>query len=948
MVLFLFFCSGATALIYEVIWSKSLSLMFGSTVQAQTVVLAVFMGGLALGNRIIGARADLLRRPLAAYGCIEAIIGLYAFFFTWIYHHADSFFVWLGSSMLDKPMALLFLKGGISISLLLVPTILMGGTLPLLAAWLQRNSANAGQRSAIFYSVNSLGAVFGSFLAGFILVQAMGLPATLQMTGFANVAIGVIALALARRVQDHSPNTTRAEEIKPSGPANVLMRRVCFMVALSGAVAMGLEVVSSRCLAMVFGASLEAFALVLISFILGIGLGSAVIGSRRFSRYLSEKTIFGTLILAAVWIGVLVFGIEELVFAFRLLKSGLASTSMGYRLNEVLTVCASLIVLGIPAALIGAVLPMCIRMASGASTSLGQSVGRLLTWNTLGGVIGVLLTGFVLMPVAGLRASFSILAGTLCAAAILIAWSKQERRLAQVGGIILLLIAMSGIFGGQGWRHILSSGIFRLREKEVLSEGMDIRRKDINIVYYKDAPDATVSVERSSAGGNMINLRINGKVDASSHGDFATQCLLAHLPMAIRPESKDVFVIGLGSGITGGAMLSHPIDHLTIAENCKPVIEAAAYFNEFNVGVLTNARTHIVREDARTVLKLTHEQYDIIISEPSNPWMAGVGSVFSREFYQLCSKRLKPKGMITQWFHVYEMSDEIVFLVLRTFRTVFPYVEIWDTGSGDLVLLGSNEPFTYRLDVAEELFKRDIPRKHLEQIGLPNPKVLWARQIASQQTAFAIAGPGPIQTDDFPVLEYAAPRAFFIGQTARRVFDFDERTWQSGIAPAEKRKVLSSLSEAEVQGCFKNVSVNPDLQTYVGFRNHHHDPSSVVQVEKKGMPCIFRPLDSMAADLFLSNSDQETFGKLAEVEAMIYSTNRLQGIQSLDSTISKGALSPNESRLVEELVVVAVKECLRVGDNQSAQQLVNRASQLKAGSIELSYLTRIVQERVRN
>src|SRR5438105_1453800 len=199
MILFLFFCSGATALIYEVVWSKYLSLMFGSTIYAQTVVLAVFMGGLALGNRLIGARSDLLQKPLAAYGKLEVIIGLYAFCFSWIYQGTDHLYVAAGSKLIDHTAWLLLWKALLSIAVLLLPTVLMGGTLPLLSAWLQKQSNDAGRWAARFYSINSLGAVCGAFVAGFYLIRTLGLVSTLQMTALANVLIGFTAIALSKK-----------------------------------------------------------------------------------------------------------------------------------------------------------------------------------------------------------------------------------------------------------------------------------------------------------------------------------------------------------------------------------------------------------------------------------------------------------------------------------------------------------------------------------------------------------------------------------------------------------------------------------------------------------------------------------------------------------------------------------------------------------------------------
>ena len=652
MILFLFFCSGATALVYEVVWSKYLALMFGSTVHAQTVVLAVFMGGLALGNCFIGARSDLLRKPLAAYGYLEIIIGLYAFSFSWLYQQADRLFVTAGSHLVERPEWLLLLKLALSLGLLLFPTILMGGTLPLLSAWLQRQSADAGRWSARFYSTNSLGAVFGAWLAGFCLIRTLGLVSTLQMTALANVVIGFTAAGLARRHADaaatgNSPPVPSSTEA--AGTSHV-RRWLLIVVALTGGVSMGLEVLASRSLALIFGASLQAFAIVLMAFILGIGVGSAAMASPRLSRWRSLNLIFLLLLIAGVIIGLLVLGIEHWVDVYRQVRTGLARTAMGYQFYQIVAGGFSLVLLGIPAALIGAVLPLCIRLAAEDGTDLGNRVGRLLTWNTLGAVIGVLLTGFVLMPTAGLRNAFNLLAVALCIPLCVLAWRAKRPAFAVAGCLLAGALVLSCAVGGEGWRYVLSSGVFRARETEVDPTTLALRKKHVSILFYKDAADATITVEQGDGVGapSDLGLRINGKPDASTRGDLGTQLLVAHLPMLARPESKDIFVLGLASGISCGALLAYPIENLVVAENCAPVIQATRFFTAWNRGVLTNRVTRLLMEDARTILKLSPQKYDVIVSQPSNPWFAGVGSVFSREYYELAASRLKPGGIMVQ------------------------------------------------------------------------------------------------------------------------------------------------------------------------------------------------------------------------------------------------------------------------------------------------------------
>src|SRR5882724_3469423 len=423
----------------------------------------------------------------------------------------------------------------------------------------------------------------------------------------------------------------------------------------------------------------------------------------------------------------------------------------------------SLCVLGLPAAALGSVLPLRIRMLSDEPDLFGNRVGRLLTWNTVGAMTGSLVAAFLLMPHVGLRGSFTVLGFILVGLAGISAWLTGRRIVfvACLGvGVFLATVTLEG---GRGWQYILSSGIFREKFQSFSSNWMDERRKTVDLLFYEDAADATVSIERgpSQFATNEITLRINGKADASSAGDMSTQVLLAQLPLMAKPDSKDVFCFGVGSGVTAGSTLGYPIEHLTIADNCEPVLRAVKFFEPWNHGVMTNDRVRIYREDARTVLKLSPQKYDVIISEPSNPWMVGIGSVFSQDFYQLISKRLKPGGVMAQWFHIYEINDEVLHVVLRTFGSVFPNMEIWDMDGGDIVLLGSDRPWHSGIEQYRHAFELAGPRRDLTAIGLLTPEAVLARQLASQRTAFAVPPPGRLQTDNLPILEYEAPAAFY-------------------------------------------------------------------------------------------------------------------------------------------------------------------------------------------
>jgi spermidine synthase len=953
LVLLLFFCSGATALVYEVLWSKYLTLMLGSTVQAQTVVLAVFMGGLAIGNRVFGKHSATTLEPLRGYAILELIIGGYAFFFPRIFKLADWLFVTAGSAVVNTPVLPLIVKLFICTLLLLGPTILMGGTLPLLAAWIQRQSEfDPASRVGIFYAVNSLGAVVGAGLAGFVIVQNYGLTSGLELTALANLFVGFFAVILARReslklsrpeTQAHSPGEVSSVESMPNAAWFGVL------VALTGGVSMGLEVAFSRALAMIAGGSLQSFSLVLMSFILGIGLGSVFISSSSLARKYGIGVVYGLLISAACFVIVHVLLIEKIALLYAQAKYGLAQNQVGYIWHELAIALLALIFLGFPAACLGAVVPLAIRLSTSANTSLGDRVGRLLTANTIGAVAGVLLTGFMLMPLLGLRSALATLAILLFALAGVIAFQRQNSRIMMTSVVLVIGAIFGTATTGASWRWVMSVGLFRIRNFYVTPESMAERRKQVELLFYKDSADATVTVEKSATNQiEQIGLRINGKSDASSFGDAATQYLLAHLPMTVRPDATNAFVLGFGSGITAGALLGHPIQHLTIAENCKPVLEAGPLFAQWNRGVLTNERTRLINDDARAALKLRPDRYDVIISEPSNPWVVGVGSVFSQDFYRLCTNRLTDNGVMAQWFHKYEMADDIVFLIFRTFASVFPNMEIWDTQSGDLVLLGSPKPWSSDPAHYQVLFDRVQPSKDMAGLHINSAAVLWARQVASQKTASAIPGDGPVQTDEFPYLEYAAPKAFFLGGIANRMYLYDERTVQFQLADRTKIATMRALpNQALLDSFLLYMPSSPDIALYIA---HLGGGRGAPRLDPMGH-LIFRAPDSYPEDPPIGSKARTEVVECVKAEVGLlrdeahWKTYAEKIEQILTGMIGKDDVRPTDFRPTY-YAALAVRNAIGHDDYQTALRALRLGFVFDSNEEQLTYLSRVLDRVV--
>jgi len=638
------------------------------------------------------------------------------------------------------------------------------------------------------------------------------------------------------------------------------------LVAVTGGTSMGLEVLASRSLILVVGGSLQAFALVLMAFILGIGLGSVFISSWRFVKGREHGFLYILLLGAGTLVSVYVIYIEQWIVIYSQARSGLASNAAGYIWHQLLISGLAICLLGVPAALLGAVVPLAIRTVAETPSLIGQKVGRLLTWNTIGAVVGVLLTGFVLMPLFGLRGAFAILSIGLIFLAGAIAAVRRERIPLAIAACLTIALLIGINSKGEDWRVVMRSGAFRLQSVALSSRSLETLKKSVDLLFYKDAPDATVSVERTKRRAtNELVLRINGKPDASTTGDLATQFLMGHLPLIMRPGAKDVFVLGFGSGITAGAALTHPIDRLVIAENCRPVLEAGPLFGEFNRNVLTHKKTVVRNEDGRAALKLSRQLYDVIISEPSNPWMAGVATVFSRDYYQIAASRLKPGGLMAQWFHTYEMNDEVVFLVLRTFCSVFPYVELWEPQARDLLLIGSMQPWESNQAVFERAFENPATRQDLAKLGIVSGAGIWARQIACQSTAFAIAGDGPIESDELPILEYAAPRAFFVGKTSEALFNFDERTKQFPLAPAAKVSTLRSVPDDLLLSFFSGFSTaNPELTRWL-------QGGSPFQPAEPLAPIVFRPPGTYPTNVTATTKMVPLFAELLRLETLFLS-----------------------------------------------------------------------------
>ena len=776
-----FFLSGATGLIYEVVWAKYLSLIIGSTTAATTIVLATFMGGLALGNHLLGRRADQVQNRLKFYGWLEMGIGIYCALSLQIINWGSELYVNISrASFPPGPfthLLRLFLAG----IALLVPTALMGGTLPVLARLWVRSIKTAACGVATLYSVNSFGAVLGCLLAGFFLVRVLGISLSMLLAAGVNVLVGLVAIGVSscpaqeNSLQEPEPN------FSSTSPGSIRIMRLALVGAtLSGAAAMIYEVGWVRLTALVWGSSTYSFTVMLAAFIMGIALGSLLVRPLA-RRRLDLFWLFGLCeLFVAVSMLLSIPLYAWLPYAFASLGNYLVRTPESFPFYQLLVFLCSMAVMILPTVFQGMTLPLVSQVASDHLSRLGRSVGRVFSLNTLGTLLGALLAGLLLMPRIGTRHTLEIgVALTLLAAALVFAGDFRTPRPRRIAGFAAGLAALAAYYAfAPAWdQNALNSGAFRRKNLQATFEEYRQFVGKGKILFQKDGADCTVAVIKVPRGkdGSQLILVVNGKTDASSEGDLSTQLLTAHIPLVLHGSAQDVLLVGLGSGITAGGALQHDIRRLDVVEISKEVLEAATLFSPYNDQALEDPRLHLVVEDGKTFLKTVPRRYDVIINEPSNPWISGIGALLTEEFFWEARNHLNPGGILVQWIQGYEFSDELFKTTLATIRKAFPHVSGWNSLTGDYVFVCSVEPFNPDLKAAAKRMGHPRVGKSLMRLKISQLSTLLSLEMMTPQTLAEVSDQALTNTDNFPILEYDAPRAFFLGRGVQGIVHLDDR-----------------------------------------------------------------------------------------------------------------------------------------------------------------------------
>ena len=742
-----------------------LTQIFGNTTHAIATVLSAFMAGLALGSYLFGRLVDTRRNALLAYGLLEGGVGLYGLMVPTLFALTQRAYASLYGLMDVSFAAFSVILFFLSFVVIVIPTALMGATLPVLSRFCVTQVASLGRRVGDLYAINTLGAVMGCALTGFLLISELGLRGTVRLGACVNLAIAVIIVILAVLLRGQHFRLEALSDQPPAPPTaapdrSLLDLALLVSFGLSGAAAMVYENAWTRALTLVIGMSTYSFSVMLTTFLVGLGLGSLL-----YARWWGTREVgvagFGVLQLLIALSSLATIPLfERLPLLFLRLRFGFGDSFPQFLTIQMLL---SALVMIVPTLLLGAAFPAVASLYTRTLSAVGRSVGTAYASNTLGAIVGAFLGGFLFIPTIGVQHSIAL--GVVVNAVVgvlLVAVDvhvQPGRRL--LTAAIMLAVSASAFLGFGTWnKGVMTSGVALYAHNYAELPTDALRREWMtrdDMLFYREGLTATISVHRS-AGSDYLYEKTNGKVDAS-YGDSPTQLMVGYLPMVFNPRAKRVLVIGMGSGMTGKAVAAFPVEQLEVAEIEPAVIEGARFFGEKNGHIHADPRVRFIHADGRNYLLAARKQYDVIISEPSNPWIAGVGNLFTREYYQLALRHLTEGGLFGQWMQTYAMAPEDLRMVYRTFAEVFPDVSLWAVNESDILLIGTAWPQRLRYaDLRAALVGRSVAQQDLRSLGFQDAYSLLAMYLMPKSALWQMAGQADVNLDDLPRLEFSAPR----------------------------------------------------------------------------------------------------------------------------------------------------------------------------------------------
>ena len=751
----LFFISGSTGLIYEVVWTRLLTLVMGNTHYSVATVLTVFMTGLALGSYFGGRLIDVRGNPLIVYAILEAAIGIYCFLVPHMIEAVLPILKWIYSNHQNDYASASMYRFLVSGAILLLPTSLMGATLPALSKLISTDTRVIGRDVGTLYAMNTFGAVFGALASVYIFMRHFGVDGTILFAASVNIGVAVLILILYRRRQTGagissapSDRETAVAEKPPSG--GIIFIYICF--ALSGVSALIYQVAWNRIFSLLLGSSIYAFSLILTTFIFGLAVGTATF-SKLCNVFSDLRKVFGLL-----QIGIALFALMAAPFfamvplANRGIYLNWGQTFEFIQLANFLMIFT--LVIG-PTFFMGAQFPIVVKLAARGLPSLGRIVGSVYASNTVGTIVGSFLGGFLLIPWLGIQNTiiFAVMLNMLLGLSLLFNAPTLKKGVKYYVLPALFILIFIGARQLPQWdKAVISSGSFMPYRIADLADALSGKNK---ILLYQEGIHTTVTTELAVTGN--IFLKVNGKTDASLAQDMRTQLLSGYLPMFLHANPRSALVIGQGSGITLGAVEQFPAEKIDLVEISPAVINGSRYFSPFNHNALEDKRLSLILEDGRNHITLVDEKYDVIVSEPSNPWISGVGALFTRDFFELVNKRLNPNGIVCIWVHT-NMSPDSFKSIIKAFISVFPEVTMWESIPGDdYLLIGSQNAYKLPYEKVEALLTDKVKGKDLRRLGISSVSDMMALMIMDRERLAGFSAEAPVHTDDNSLLEFAAP-----------------------------------------------------------------------------------------------------------------------------------------------------------------------------------------------
>ncbi len=800
------------------------------------------MGGLGLGSFIASRTIDRIKNPaglVKLYGLLELIIGIYVLLIPLFLLLLKPLFSTLYNHLFDHFLLYNFLTFiGCSV-LLCVPVICMGATLPILCKYYVSTLSRLGTNAGRLYGLNTIGAALGSLLCGFWLLSHLGMQGTLYFAVAINLVIGITCLIIGIIIRNSSqqrspeiPEGISQQQEAQSFRSAAILYGALVIFAVSGFCSMAYEVIWTKLLGLIVGPTTYSFTIVLVTFISGLALGSMLFG------FIADRTSRPMTLLISTQFAAALFalGCSQLLGSSQFFFAKLLYTFQDNFILQNLGKAVILFVFMIlPTLCLGATFPLVSKIYTQTIAKIGRSIGFAYTINTIGAVLGSFCAGFVLIPLLGKEAALSLVISLqlICSSliALIILANVGKLKLAPV--FVPAALGLVLCFYFPSWnRPQLSLGKYhRFAQFEYdfkntgwiksLIRGTKIlaRTQRGRLVYCGDGISGFTTVERhpDPLGGYRYSMLISGKPDASSHSDMKTQTLLAHFPMLFHPNPRKVMVLGLASGVTAGEVLYYPIDQLDVLDINREVVAASDYFLPWNNNVLSDARTNLIIQDGRAHLQLTDQKYDVIISEPSNPWMAGLATLFTKEFFELSKESLNQQGVFVQWLHIYQMDWETVKLIGRTFAGVFPNSIMVSTAPSaigiDSILVRFKDLNTVSLQTA----KRNLPyAQKSKHITLPDPRLFYRLIIAEDlQKLF---GSGPVNTDNRPDLEFCAPKLMYSEDDV----SIPVKIKSEGVLSIDTKNIIQQLHssiDSQIDFAAYILSVNTPFRNMIDLAN---------------------------------------------------------------------------------------------------------------------------------